>query len=138
MSLSGDRDSSKGGVLIVDDDPDLVQLFCILLSESGYEVFNALNTEKATSTLEEHYAKIDAILIDIVLRGTESGVDIYLLVKESYPDIKPIMMSGHRRDHLEEKYQLPTDAFLLKKPFGFEELIDAIHSPTGGSRNDSS
>lgn len=56
-------------ILIVDDEPDILELAVIRLESSGYEVLRAKSSEEAVEMLKS--AKPDLILLDLLLPGMQ-------------------------------------------------------------------
>jgi len=64
---------SKGGILVVDDDPDLREFLRLMLTSMGFEVISAANGQEALDVLEGHHP--DLILLDMkmpVMNGWET------------------------------------------------------------------
>ncbi|HSN96649.1 MAG TPA: hypothetical protein VLS89_00080, partial [Candidatus Nanopelagicales bacterium] len=61
------------------------------------------------------------LLSDVVLSDT-TGVALALELTALGPGLAVIFMSGHPRETLEERFQLPADALLVEKPIDFDEL----------------
>ncbi|HOX10503.1 MAG TPA: response regulator, partial [Candidatus Moranbacteria bacterium] len=57
----------KKTILIVEDEEDLLEMYTLALMQSGYEVLSADNGVEAMAWLEDRYADIDAILMDIIM-----------------------------------------------------------------------
>lgn len=101
-------------VLIVDDEPGLVDLFEMWL-EDGYETVTA-KTSKAG--LEKMSPSIDAALLDRDL-GTMDGSDLAVGIREVKPDIPIAFVSGREPDS--EILQTGFDDYLVK-PIGKNDL----------------
>jgi len=108
----------KPKVMVVDDEPEIVENLRNFFSMKGYEVVGAFNGEEALSILEKERA--DLILLDIMMPGIK-GTEVARIVKKKYPDIKLIMLTGFP----EEGQRLTRDSIaddLFIKPVGVSEL----------------
>ena len=63
-------------ILIVEDDKELCELYCTVLSDNGYKTYTAENGEMALKILNDHY--IDLMICDIMM----PKMDGYELTKE--------------------------------------------------------
>jgi PAS domain S-box-containing protein len=90
MSLGSDE---KGVILIVDDNPDSLDLLFFVLSDSDFTVLMANNGKSALQTVKE--AHPDLILLDVMMPGID-GFEICRRLKadESSQDIPVIFMTS--------------------------------------------
>lgn len=115
VELAGtSRTGLKPRVLVVDDEPDLVDVVLMLLSDE-YEVdvfVNPIDALKAV--LERPYA---CFITDLNMPQMK-GKDVIFKLRQLLPQIPIIVMSGHSADDREVKevLQLGVNA-LLPKPF---------------------
>lgn len=88
-------------VLLVDDDPQLVELFTRMLESTGgeYELIKAFNGEDALDILRSQ--AVDLVLLDVVLPGI-SGMDALRAMKQDsrLAEIPVIMVSGQNPEGL--------------------------------------
>ncbi|PRQ05410.1 sigma-54-dependent transcriptional regulator [Enhygromyxa salina] len=78
-------------ILVVDDDPDTRELLSANLRLEGYQAQPVGSAEAALEQLEG--ALIDAILTDVHMEGM-TGVDLCERVRERYPHIPVLVMTG--------------------------------------------
>jgi DNA-binding response OmpR family regulator len=111
----------KPKLLIVDDEPDTVNTLETFFSLKGYSVFGAFNGKQALDILESE--KIDSVLLDIKLPDM-SGTEIARIIRDKYPSIKIIVLTGYlqRPEDLME-YGLE-DVFI--KPVKLHELYNRL------------
>ena len=88
------KDQNKAGyILIVEDDSFISGLLQRKFSQENYGIFNATNAEAALETLKKN--KIDLILLDIILPGTDGIVLLGNIKKDpGYKDIPVIITSN--------------------------------------------
>lgn len=77
-------------ILLVEDDPMLLQTFDLILTKSEFEVKTAKTAEDALTLLSEEIA---VIVTDKKLPGM-SGIDLKTAVRDKYPNVKIILISG--------------------------------------------
>lgn len=85
-------EEAKARIMVVDDEPEIVQLWKHFLSDKGYEAVGASSGEEALSILEKE--KADLILLDMMMPGI-SGREAAEIIKKRYPSIKIIMITGY-------------------------------------------
>ena len=79
-------------VLIVDDEPYVLEALACLLKENGYPVIPCQDAGDAARTLAS--LRVDAVLADIQM-PTLSGMDLLEQIRGEYPEIPVILMTAH-------------------------------------------
>jgi len=116
----------KGGkILLVDDEPDLLEIGSAFLKKLGYQTFTARDAAQALRLIEETPG-IDIIATDIIMPGEANGVELVQRVLELRPNIRIIYTSGFPADALARKNFAVEDHILLNKPYRLIELATAI------------
>jgi two-component system response regulator AtoC len=80
-------------ILIVDDDPDILELLRLAISRSGCEVLTAMTDKEALDIIEGRSPEV--AFVDIRL-GKSSGLDLLNEIKRLYPDTTVIIMTGYQ------------------------------------------
>jgi CheY-like chemotaxis protein len=112
-------------ILLVEDHDEFRTAIELLLLGAGHEVRAASTAADALRHLRE--APAELLLTDIILPG-EDGVQLIMKVRQEFPDIGIIAMSGsgsHSPLYLKIAKQLGAGVTLLK-PFSMDELSVAI------------
>jgi DNA-binding response OmpR family regulator len=122
--------SGKKKILIVDDEPDVVDFLSSFLEDSGYEVISAADGEEGFRKVREEHP--DLISLDITM-PRESGVRMYRDVVESAEtaDIPVIIVTGISIDFKQFLYSrkhLKPPAGYFEKPIDKEEFLCKIQS----------
>jgi CheY-like chemotaxis protein len=124
-------------ILVLEDNPSNMQIFCILLWAKGYQVLEATTGHEAIQISNNEVGSIDLLVSDLQLPDV-SGTQVALQLMESRPDLLILFVSGTpmfdwtERD-LRNFRHLPAGAVdFLEKPFGvsiFEAKIkDLLHN----------
>jgi DNA-binding response OmpR family regulator len=115
--------STPRRILIVDDEPDILEFLQIILEEEGYAV--------VTSDKGEYHAQLHngglphLILVDVLLSGKDGHEIVeYLKNQEKMKHIPIIMLSAHPSAE-EMARQAGADDFLAK-PFDIDVLLAKI------------
>ena len=122
-------DSPHATVLLVDDDPDLINIHSTYLKLLGFTSLQAEDGKSAIAVLDEHPTDVDIILSDVVMPEM-SGYEFCRAVKdkEETKDIPFLFVSSHTT--LEEKlkgYAVGGDDYITK-PIAPEELSLKINA----------
>jgi len=81
-------------ILIVDDEEDIRTVIADILEDEGYSCSKVSNCEDAIEMLKN--VPIDMLILDIWLMGSKmDGLALLDYVKENYPVIPVVMISGH-------------------------------------------
>jgi len=112
-------------ILIVDDEPLLVELAAERLAELGYAPLAFTSSTKALRAFLEAPSKVDLILTDEKMPEL-SGSQLVGAMRARRPDLPVIMMSGHVTAALEERARAQGVDELLHKPLSDEALAAAV------------
>ena len=106
-------------IIVVDDERRICQNVKKILSNSDYEVFQALN---ATEALEKMSRQSFSLLIsDIVMPGI-NGLELLKRVKKQWPTTKAIMMTAYASTDTAAKAIRLGALDYIPKPFTPDEL----------------
>lgn len=110
-------------VLIVDDDKAVLETMQMLLQgKGGFAVHCAVGTTGAAACLDAHEC-VDVIVADMILAGKSTGADVCETGRRLHPQAGLVIISA---DPLADVAKLPERSVFLRKPFGGNDLIDAI------------
>ncbi|HUB27411.1 MAG TPA: response regulator [Tepidisphaeraceae bacterium] len=119
-------DSGKHKILVVDDDPEIVELFVDVLERDGrFEVKTASTGYDAGMVTQEFMP--DLIILDYMLPDVNGNVVCQTIRKNpSLQTTKIIIVSGVvNQDEVNDLLKAGADEF-VKKPFNIEKLIERI------------
>ena len=110
-------------VLLVDDDPDIVDSMKALLESSGYEVLTASDGNAGLAVAEQEQP--DLIVLDMML-PKRSGFLVLEKLKRSQGSPPIIMITGNEGvRHQTYAETLGVDEY-MRKPFRMERLLERI------------
>jgi PAS domain S-box-containing protein len=111
---------AHGTVLVVEDNPEVAEVTCTLLSQFGYRVLRANNAAEALSQLASD--DIDLVFSDVVMPGPMDGLALAREVRTSRPDVPVLLTSGYTDLAQETEVEFP----ILRKPFHMTALEAAV------------
>ena len=119
-------DSGKQKVLVVDDDPEIVELFVDVLERDGrFEVKTAATGYDAGILTQEFVP--DLVILDYMLPDVNGNVVCQTIRQNpNFQHMKIIIVSGVvNQDEINDLLKAGADDF-VKKPFNIEKLIERI------------
>ena len=117
----------KKSILIVDDEPDIVNLTEKFLNLGEFKTITCVNGKEALKIVEEKYEEIALILLDIMMPGL-SGYSILEIIKsnEKYKDILVILFTVKSfQEDIQKGKKMGADGYIMK-PFAGKELVKLI------------
>ena len=120
--------SAERLILVVDDDPDILQTLALCLSTEGYRVVMAGNGQEALDVLGKE--KPACILLDLMMPVMDGWQFVAELDGRGWRKAPLLILSADRavQGHASK---LRADAFLAK-PFDLDELLGKVQQLTGG------
>jgi DNA-binding response OmpR family regulator len=115
-------------ILVVDDDPDILQTLALCLSTEGYRVSMAANGQEALLVLERD--KPACILLDLMMPVMDGWQFVAELDRRGKRKAPLLILSADRavQGHAAK---LRADAYLAK-PFDLDELLGKVQQLIGG------
>jgi CheY-like chemotaxis protein len=111
-------------IMVVDNEPDIVDLTRTVLELGGYQVVTAYSGEECMRNLENE--KVDLVLLDIMMPGM-SGWDVFNRIHKKSTQIKVAFMSV--LEISDKRKQVLLDEGLadyIMKPFDKETLLNRV------------
>lgn len=134
--LDGDEPSvpsfchGKKRILLVEDDPDILQICKLMLENNGYEVLAASTPVDAIQISSAHRGDIHLLLTNVVLPEM-NGCDLSVELTSIRPNLKTLFMSGYMVDMVPCKEGVESGVDVIHKPFSIDTLLYAIQKMLG-------
>ncbi|HRZ87817.1 MAG TPA: response regulator [bacterium] len=126
-------------ILIIDDDPDIVEAMKMPLESHGYEVVSASSGQEGLSTLVKESP--DLIILDVMMESTTEGFQVAYAIRSDAPGSAyakfrkiPILMVTAINQVMKTKFSKETDAEYLpvtefiEKPIQPADLLNKVAS----------
>jgi PAS domain S-box-containing protein len=122
---TGNAQAGVENILIVDDEPYILEACQSMLTKIGYQVLTANGGEEAVKAFQDSKENFDLVILDMVMPGMD-GLKTYELLKNIDPAIKVILASGYSYNELaEDIVNLGCDAY-IQKPFTLDRISQLI------------
>jgi CheY-like chemotaxis protein len=109
--------------MVVDDEPDILELLDMLLRDSGYEVMALPNGQSALEQMEAYPDAFDLVLTDLVMPNL-NGLELAHKIHGLRPDLPVLLITGYRGRY---EAQLPADIReVLFKPVDLAYLAGRV------------
>ncbi len=118
--------TGSGSILVVDDEPIILETASILLEALGYAVSLAAGGEQAIDTYRKKHADIDLVILDMVMPGI-SGPRTLQMLKEIDPKVKVILSSGYGLQGEVQKVMESGCLAFIQKPYILSDLSRLVH-----------
>ncbi|MEO5970904.1 MAG: response regulator [Bdellovibrionia bacterium] len=110
-------------ILLVDDDPDLLEILAFSFRRLGYRVLLASNGREAFEILQTN--PVNVVITDVRMPGGD-GIELLKLAREQCPGTPVIVLiSGFCDLSTEDAYNMGADA-IFSKPFDKKTLLEAL------------
>ena len=116
--------SKSKSILLVDDEPDIVNLFTDLLNREDYEVIGFTNPLEALENYKTNFAQYGLIISDIRMPGM-TGFDLLKNIKKIDATISFFLMSANDTINYSEIEGIKIDGF-IQKPIRIKEFLSIL------------
>ena len=125
------RAARQGTILVVDDEPAILQIARQMLERSGYAVISASDGKQAVELFSEHKNEVVCVLMDFVMPKMD-GIEALAAIHRIAPGLAFVLTSGYDEKDYIAKSPGYSPAGFMQKPFRMQELIDAVDSAVFG------
>jgi two-component system, cell cycle sensor histidine kinase and response regulator CckA len=113
-------------IVVVDDQPVVLEFCRVTLERAGYNVFTATNGEQALSFFEPNRSPVDLAVIDIVMPGM-SGIELARRLEKLSKGVRIVLMSGYAPDEVRRVVgEQAANYRSMWKPFEARTLVQMI------------
>lgn len=111
-------------VLVIDDEPEMVEIARAYFEMAGWHVLEALNVAQATAVLAQ--GPVDAVLSDVSLEPGRTGFDVLTWIQQKMTE-KPVffLISGDGDSHVERAETMGVQA-IFTKPCSWNEVVKRV------------
>jgi DNA-binding response OmpR family regulator len=111
-------------ILLVEDDPLLIDIYKTKLSTAGFDIVIINDGEQALEAVEKESP--DAVLLDIVLPKVD-GWEILKGIKEKHKLTKVIVLSNlGQKEEVQKGFSLGAEKYLIKANYTPSDVVSEI------------
>ncbi len=117
-------------ILVLEDEAKVRNLVGRVLRGAGYDVFEAGSWSELDEVIPRVPGTPDLLLTDVVLPGGRNGRQVAAGIRERFPGIPVVYMSGYSRESAVDS-QFEAGAEILEKPFAPDALLERVKAALG-------
>jgi CheY-like chemotaxis protein len=124
-SMAGKRDNnveyalslkSNSVILIIDDDPCVLDVSSEMLTKLGFRVLKANNGQEGLNIFRKHEKEIACVLLDLTMPEM-SGEETFLELRKLQNDVRVILSSGYNEQDVTQRFDGRDLAGFIQKPY---------------------
>jgi signal transduction histidine kinase/ActR/RegA family two-component response regulator len=119
-------------VLLVEDEPAVRMVVAEVLSDLGYTVLEAENSQSGLRIVETR-VRIDLLLTDVGLPGGMNGRQLADAAREKRPGLKVLFLTGYAENAAVGNGRMEHGMEVMTKPFDLEKLVAKVEGMISGS-----
>jgi CheY-like chemotaxis protein len=113
---------TKIKILIVEDEPLVRMLAVDLIEDAGFEAIEASDADEAIVILER-VPEIRILMTDIDMPGSMNGLKLAAAVRDRWPPIKIVVVSGKQRPLASD---MPEHSLFFSKPYDIRKMSETL------------
>ncbi len=114
---------TKAHILVVDDEPNVLVTYRLILQQQGYQVSAAISSEEARACLQK--GSIDLLLCDLSLEKQQSGFDVIEYGRRLNPNLRAALLTGYASVEANDRAEQENIPVLFK-PIDIQQLLQVI------------
>ncbi len=118
-------------VLIVEDEPEILNVATRILERRGYHVVAAPTPGVALALAEGGRLRVDLLVTDVIMPGMD-GRALAGRLQALLPGLRCLFISGYTADHIARHGMLDPGIHFLQKPFSGQELVSMVRRVLDG------
>jgi len=127
-------ETSRGTILVVEDDPDVLEIAAAAVRSFGYDVHFAPDAQAALAMLQRG-TPVDCLFTDVVMPKGMNGVELAREARRLQPTLRVLLTSGYPRKALREREGVDESVAFITKPYTLSALSERLNALVPGSMN---
>ena len=122
--------SARGAILIVDDEPSVLELARVMVQHCGFRAFTACDGWEAMQLYRVKSADIVCVLLDLTMPRMD-GEETLRELRRIRSDVRVLLSSGYSGPEVRRRFAGQGLAGFLEKPYQLEALADKLREVCG-------
>lgn len=110
--------------LLVDDEPAIRSYLRAILEPQNFQCLEAADVAQALGIAQRLDGRLDLVITNIKMPGDVDGLDLAYSVRNSFPSIPVILISGYADD--ETVFRAASIFKFIRKPFVPDTILTAV------------
>ncbi|AZC30384.1 response regulator [Pseudomonas chlororaphis] len=110
-------------LLVVEDEPMILEFLCEILQDEGFATQAMPSADEALRFLESHPEQVRLLLTDINMPGTLNGAGLANRVRECWPGLPVLVMSGYETP---QSSGIRYPVAFIRKPWTIGQILDSV------------
>ncbi|WMJ02216.1 response regulator [Pseudomonas chlororaphis subsp. aurantiaca] len=110
-------------LLVVEDEPMILEFLCEILQDEGFATQAMPSADEALQFLESHPEQVRLLLTDINMPGTLNGAGLANRVRERWPGMPVLVMSGYETP---QSSGIRYPVAFIRKPWTIGQILDSV------------
>lgn len=131
-TLSGNAGLPCRLILVVEDEPTIREFLCEILEDEGFATQGVPTADEALVFIDRHPEQVRLLLTDITMPGTLNGAGLANRVRERWPAMPVLVMSGYETP---QSSGIRYPVSFIRKPWTIGQILDSVGDalkPEGG------
>ncbi|MDD2856594.1 MAG: PAS domain S-box protein, partial [Desulfuromonadaceae bacterium] len=112
-------------ILLVEDEPAILQITSLLLGKQGYTLLTAGTPDEAMRLANEYAGEINLLITDVIMPEM-NGKELANRLQSLNPQLKCLYMSGYTADAIAQHGVLDEGIYFIQKPFSLPNLSTKV------------
>ena len=117
-------------ILLVDDDPVVLEVSSNILTELGFEVVTAVDGQDAIEVYQDRASDIVCVILDLTMPRMD-GREAFQRLRRLREDLPIILTSGHNEQEIVSEFAGRSLTGFLRKPYRLAEMIEQLQVGLG-------
>ena len=121
-------ETTKRTIMIIDDDPFILDMYVLKLKEQGFAVDTASDGRTGLEKIREQ--KPDVVLLDVVMPSMD-GFEVLTEIKKDFPEPPPhvvFLTNFGQKEDIERGMELGAEDYIIKAHFTPSEVAEKVTS----------
>ncbi len=126
-------DGNGKTVLVIDDEPAVLELLTDIFTDANFEVLGALNPVEGIELYRQHQREIAVVILDYSMPGMDGKAAFEELLKIN-KEVKVLVCSGYTEEEMQSAFAGVRPGGFIHKPYRPATILERVSSMISGAR----